>query len=547
MEKNTIKLNHSLLVGVYIYLCLPIIIFFLGWCRWYIGIPAAIILILSVLLCIKEQDKYQKKDSIWRKEDIPKFFFIILIIMVWVAISGVGGYVWQNSDHWWRNTMFDILVSKKWPVTENIFFDGKIQERGFAYYIGFWLPAACVGKIFGLHAGYAAQYLWSVLGIVLLYAMICTWRKRVLIWPLFLLIFFSGLDLLGSALNLEETVRIFGSDHLERWAVHYQFSCMTTQLFWVFNQAVPAWVASTLIFLSEKPKNIVFSWSLIMITSTLPFAGLLPYIIILLFSRSSWKKEESVVAMIKDIWNNIVSFQNVIGAGTVGIISLIYLTGNVAGGSIRLFSQTFGESISIGLSLILLIVVAVLLIFGITYLILHGYGKILLRIAQIIICCLCVAIGIFVLYNNLVWNTYIYKLCFLILFYIIEAGCYLICLKKDVKDKYLFWATTIWLLIIPLIVVGESIDFCMRASIPGLLLILLWCIEALDKKQRTVYSWILVTLLIIGSVTPIHEIKRTLVNSKEEYEIIRVEESDILSGINFSSDVDGIFWRVIAK
>lgn len=39
------------------------------------------------------------------------------------------------------------------------------QMRGLIYYIGYWLPAAVVGKVFGLTAGYYFQYVWAIIGI----------------------------------------------------------------------------------------------------------------------------------------------------------------------------------------------------------------------------------------------------------------------------------------------------------------------------------------------------------------------------------------------
>ena len=114
-------------------------------------------------------------------------------------------------------------------------------------------------------------------------------------------------------------------------------------------------------------------------------------------------------------------------------------------------------------------------------------------------------------------TTYVYKLIFLALFYLLEVGLYFICLKDKVKEKYLYYITAGWLFIIPLIIVGSSFDFCMRASIPALLLVTLWCIEVIDRREKDLITWVLIGILLVGSVTPLHEMKRTLVNTKEEY------------------------------
>lgn len=547
MEKNNVQISKNLLIIIYLYLSLPIVLFFIGWCKWYIGIPAAIIVCISVFLCIREHHTDKNVGIGPCKQDIFKCLLIIIIVMCWVGLSGVGGYVWQNSDHWWRNAMFDMLVTEKWPITGSVNMGGIEQERGFVYYIGFWLPASIIGKIAGLSAGYAAQYVWAVIGVLLVYALICVWRKKIVIWPLILLIFFSGADIIGTLINTNETVYIWGTEHLERWPAHYQYSSNTTQLFWVFNQAIPAWLACSLIFLSEKPRNLVFTWSLIMITSTLPFAGLVPFILFFLVSRCAWSKSTSVWKLIKNLWKNWGSLQNVLGGGTVGIICLLYLLGNVSGSKIQLFSQGAGSSGGLLIILIVAIALGIALLWGIAALFVHGYGKYVIKLGKALIVTGTVILGSYVLLNNRVWNTYVYKLIFLALFYLLEVGLYLICLKDKVKDKYLFYVTSIWLFIIPLIIVGSSLDFCMRASIPALFLIMLWCIQAIDQKKKDLTIWVLIGFLVIGSITPLHEMKRTLVNTKEEYVLESVGNEVILTSDNFSGDAEGFFWEIIAK
>ena len=49
----------------------------------------------------------------FRKQDAWKVVGIVVLIMMWVALSGVGGLMWQNSDHWWRNEIYELLVTEK--------------------------------------------------------------------------------------------------------------------------------------------------------------------------------------------------------------------------------------------------------------------------------------------------------------------------------------------------------------------------------------------------------------------------------------------------
>lgn len=557
MNTKTLRIPKTLLIGIYGYLIFPVVIFLAGWCKWFIAFPMIFIVCLSCFLCVREHfPKSEKASEIYQnlniKANVIKCSVILLVVLWWVVTSGIGGYVWQNDDHAWRNAIFDLLVENTWPVKDMVAVNGHLQEAGLVYYIGFWLPAALIGKLFGINAGYAAQYVWAVAGILLFYALICVWRRKIIIWPLWIIIFFSGADAVGTLINSEDGLQLLGSAHLERWARHYQFSSMTTQLFWVFNQAIPAWLASAMIFLSEKPKNMIFTWSLIMITSTLPFAGLVPFILYFMVSRSNWRQNEHVPQLLGNAWRNWGSIQNVLGGGSVGFISFFYLMGNISVGNSPLLARFF-PSLRSGISAGQIVVLALFFLFfvamlwGIAALFLHKKGNYLQNILKCLLAAGIVCVGVYVLLNSYSSNTNIYKILFLFTFYLIEAGIYLLCFKDTVTDQVLFRITAIWLLVIPLIRIGSSQDFCMRASIPALILIMFWLIDALGAQKRTLTTWVLLGLFLIGSVTPLHEIKRTYVNTRDGYVLQNVGKDELLLPGNFSGETTGVFWEGIAR
>ncbi|MGN0325423.1 MAG: hypothetical protein ACI4DW_03860 [Lachnospiraceae bacterium] len=224
--------------------------------------------------------------------------------------------VWQNSDHTVRNALFRALVEYDWPIINA---DG---SRYLIYYIGFWLPSAAVGKIVGLDMAYIIQFLWAVMGVVILYYLICLWRKKVDLWPLIVMIFFSGLDYVGAKLLCPDiTGLVEEAYHLEWWASAFQFSSMTTQLFWVFNQCLPAWIVTMLILLQKKNDSIYFILSFSILTSPFPFVGLIP---IALYQSLKDIKQDGV----KDTMKGFMSISNIIGVVVVGIVSVEYLRAN---------------------------------------------------------------------------------------------------------------------------------------------------------------------------------------------------------------------------
>ena len=322
MKKNSFRIVEII---AYLYLLCPIIIFVIGFLKWYWAIIFTAFICIAGYFSLKESSV---KGLIIEKKNDQIILWVLLLIIIWVVLSGIGGCSYQNSDHECRTAIFRALVEKDWPVKT---IDG---TRGLIYYLAFWLPSAVVGKVLGFEAGYKFQVIWAILGIFIVYYLICLYRKKIDILPIIFLIFFSGLDYLGlwilggTGTNLKEAA------HIEWWAMDFQYSSTTTQLFWVFNQAIPAWVATMLILNQRTCKNIFFILSTIMLSSTFPFVGLIPISIYCVLNLCIKDKTR---------FRDIFSVQNIIGVVVIGVITLLYLIGNVSGGMIK--SDNLSESI----------------------------------------------------------------------------------------------------------------------------------------------------------------------------------------------------------
>ena len=67
------------------------------------------------------------------------------------------------------------------------------------------------------------------------------------------IVLFSGLDVVGTLLHAPGSAAHWDiTRHLEWWAERYQYSSMTTQLFWVPNHALCGWVAMGLLMRSPR-------------------------------------------------------------------------------------------------------------------------------------------------------------------------------------------------------------------------------------------------------------------------------------------------------
>lgn len=143
------------------------------------------------------------------------------------------------------------------------------------------------------------------------------------------------------------------------------------------------------------------------------------------------------------------------------------------------------------------------------------------------------------------------------MFILLEIGVYFLILYKYQKKNALYYYILINLLLIPFFKIGAASDFCMRASIPALLILMVFVmdtlIEANQEKDWTIVGMLVLTLLI-GSVTPIHEIGRTfretidrLYTEEQVYEE-PVEPYELLNAGNFSGPTDhSFFFKYIAK
>lgn len=537
---------------LYLYIAAPFIIFALGFLRPRFALPAAVAILISILLASCASDGLEK--IAFARLDIFKVLLGVLIITAVVLLSGIGAVLWQNSDHATRNTIFDILVKEDWPPVART--DGGLV--GLTYYIGFWLPASIVGKLTTLHIGYLFQIVWAIAGLLIVWLLLCSFNKKVLLYPLIIFLFFSGLDVGGhaiishlpdvSSIQIGNAISASGlpfTYHLEWWSRYFQFSSHITQLFWVFNQSLPAWVA-LLVLLSEKNnKNLVFIMGLTLLSSPFPFVGLLPIFIWCAVTDKERLLSRSLTKDVKHSFLSLFTFQNIFGGGISGIITFLYLKGNIASGSSG--TQTASSSASPQFSFplfALLIALSLLFFFGF-------YKGDKRKITSYIMLPPMFAVSYLAASLSAVKTEYY------ILFIIFELLIFAFCVYPVYGQTSVFYVTVFSLLIIPFFRVGKSIDFCMRASIPALCLLCLLCMFSLKEyisKKRIIPSLILVLVLAFGAVTPAHEIARTCVASYTAYmRSGRIEnksksESSVMNGGNFTGKTSGsIFYEILAK
>lgn len=93
-------------------------------------------------------------------------------------------------------------------------------------------------------------------------------------------------------------------------------------------------------------------------------------------------------------------------------------------------------------------------------------------------------------------------------------------------------------IIYPFLGIGSSYDFCMRGTIPALVILYLLVVKVIDSRdilRNKFAAFVLVIALLLGSITPIHEFARTIYYTNLGYGKIYPN----LKGTNFFAYVDG--------
>lgn len=445
----SIRNSHIRILG-YNLLIVNVIIFFLIWIRWYIGIPASILLLIAYYKGIKNINTDKTKVCM----SIKVLILIIGLMVAWTLLSGLGGAFPQKNDFHWRNAVLHDLLNYSWPVRY-------ADDSALTYYLALWLVPAMAGKAAGNLFGWLMA--WIVANVVYAFYCICilsvvmllilsylkaTSMKRILLVAI-VLIFFSGMDIIPVILQQLGKPSMSIGTHLEWWTT-IQYSSNTTQLGWVFNQAIPAWLVTALLLHEESMNNYAFLGLLLMPFGPIPFVGLF-FIIILqgIYNVLSALKQNKFL----DCFKQIMTLQNIITITVLFPIYYLYYSTNTA-----------------------------------------------------------------ISNNNFKLNSLSILVYFI--FIVVEFFIYVILIIRRSHEKNFFLFSVIGLFIIPLFTLGNGQDFCMRASIPPLFILMIYIIDYLLKNinfcgkgilKINGISVILIICLSIGAVTPLTEFRQSYV------------------------------------
>ena len=411
----------------------------------------ALVSVIGLLFIFKKTIKNIPNSHFYVDKKILIVIFIVSFF--WCLYAGIGNFSYQSPDWHTRNAIFRDWINFSYPVEYE---NGSMR----VYYMGMFLPGSLFAKLFlifgedfAFKIGNCFNLFYVILGLdiialQLIYLTRATKKQQLLV--LFIFIFFSGIDIFG--FNLLDN---FHSLHLERHDI-LQYSSNTTLLFWVYNQAIVTWIVVTLFF--KKPykiENFGFLSVCCLFCSPLAFCGFLPYFLIISF-----------VCLIKSIKKNrtkyflkrIFSNTNIVSFFIFAIICL-YFKSNATGnsGSFEFLFKKIAETKNLPVILS-------------------------------------------ILYN------------YFIIFIFLEAGLYFIPLLKKYGKNLVFQITVLLLCTIPFFRYADTADFCMRASIPSLFILMIFVIKYLVQNNNKTVKLFLCTILFFGALTPEMEFFRSFYN-----------------------------------
>lgn len=269
-------------IGV-LYLAIPVTMQLLFWYNRIVSVVCVVLLLTATVFALKKY-KPLKQEEYYKIFNSKKLLFLLLFIIIINLLSGAGGIFPQNWDYHGRNAIFRDLIENPWPVRydystleyeKSVFGNGGILN----YYFAFWLPGAAVGKILSsFKAASLFMLLWQTLGTILFFYYIFRLLKNTKYRYFFIFMTFGGLNVIGHIIMNKywgQPIHPIGVTHIDTSMGTFCMSTFITQLFWVFNQSIPAWIALTL-FLQEKDyRTCGYYFALLVPFAPFPMLGLL--------------------------------------------------------------------------------------------------------------------------------------------------------------------------------------------------------------------------------------------------------------------------------
>ena len=273
----------------YVWLAIPVILFLINWVNLTVNALLALMIIYVGASAFIRRQKEKKTSAIsLPAQDFspalkldPTLVFTGATLLFLVIYMGIGGLMTQEyNDQVFRNAMLYEVTNRDWPIIYPPI-DG--NPCFLSYYMGFWLPAAAVAKIFGGNMLVAESvtifYAWT--GLFLFIAFIFSYvgeRRRLL--ALLVILMFAAFDYVAGAIftyrNYPDIISFIGGNH-DNATTYYALPNIAVALGQIYNQAIPAFLGCMLLYYQRNSFRYFFlTFALVMFFSPLQCVGIFP-------------------------------------------------------------------------------------------------------------------------------------------------------------------------------------------------------------------------------------------------------------------------------
>ncbi len=432
--------------GAVCYCWIGIVVFLLGWVRWYWALPAVAAIVFGL---------YQYGRNLWGQPAGEPLYvsrkmlvFFAAVMFFWLIVSGSGGLIGQAEAVDWtkHNLILSDLVAYDWPV----YYHNEQEDAMLSYYVAQYLVPALFGKVFhSLRAAELAMLCYNFIGLFLAALLLLRLVKAVTpsrqLVAIFIFVFFGVALFLGKALygataiGSTDMPPSFENGYWISNHIPLQYPYNYSHLRWAFPQTITPWIVTALFAQNKEKYEYYLLWAApLLLHATFPFLGIALFMIGYFgFSMITGKNPLACIRKAFSLPN--------ICAGLGGIlIPLVYLYGNFGGTKPPMTGLTI------------------------------------------------------IRYDA---DTVLY-FCFCASFL-----CYSVVLFDRYKKNILFYLVNGILLFLPFLKGGSYNDLCMRASVPATFLLMVFCIDGLfafaRDKQKTGRAVILALLLCLGMYYPV--------------------------------------------
>ena len=147
------------------YLAVPLAVWLIGYFHWWMGVPLALLVGVSLWTCMTGPWRFRPPTIVWP---------ILALSVLYIALSPVSFGALGNTDQPKHRGILTDLVESTWPVKTVVVDASGVSINPYVrYYLGYYMVPALLAKPFGLSGLHFTLPVWTLIGWVLGGVVLC--------------------------------------------------------------------------------------------------------------------------------------------------------------------------------------------------------------------------------------------------------------------------------------------------------------------------------------------------------------------------------------